>query len=107
MLHPGGTGPLRTSVYAENTLERVVNSHGYGPSGMKQTHCVTWVLRLSEAHLGNGDGGGELGHDGEGRIGACQVTLSLPVSKVNLVLLPGHWEESRRLWQNRESPGMG
>lgn len=65
MLHPGGTGPLRTSVYAENTLERVVNSHGYGPSGMKQTHYVTWVLCLSEAHLGSSDGGGELGHDGE------------------------------------------
>lgn len=30
-----------------------MNSHGYGPSGMKQTHYVTWMLHLSEPHLGS------------------------------------------------------
>lgn len=45
-----------------------MNPHGYGPSGVKQTHYVTWGLHLSEPHLGNDDVGGELEHHGKGWI---------------------------------------
>lgn len=62
-----------------------MNSHGYGPFGMKQIHYVTWMLHLSEPHLGNVHVRDEFEHHVEGWMVCYQATLEFDsVSRVSL-----------------------